>query len=147
MAHGPQPRGGDHRASILLVEDTDIVRRSTQELLEAEGCAVTLAGDGAAAITSYAAAPSAFDVVLLDMTLPGLSGLETLRALEALDPTVRVVLTSGYRLEAADAVTSERVVFLPKPFVVDELMAAITRLLGRGGGRGGPEDGSRSQGG
>ncbi len=129
-SRNPGSRGPDMRASILLVEDTDIVRRSTRELLEAVGCGVTLAVDGPSALAAFATSPGGFDIVLLDMTLPGMSGMETLRALEALDPTVRVVLTSGYRLEAADALTSDRVVFLPKPFVMDELLACIDGLLG-----------------
>jgi len=129
-SRAPGSRGGSDRVSILLVEDTDIVRRSTHELLEAVGCGVSVAQDGPTALAQFAARPEAFDVVLLDLTLPGMTGLETLRGLEALDPDVRVVLTSGYRLEATEEVTSDRVVFLPKPFVMDELLACIDGLMG-----------------
>jgi CheY-like chemotaxis protein len=74
--------------------------------------------------------------VLLDLTMPEMDGLETLRALRALDPKARIVLSSGYseqsvrRRMSGDGPTG----FLQKPFVEDDLKAAIESAMRAGGG-------------
>jgi CheY-like chemotaxis protein len=71
------------------------------------------------------------DVALVDLSMPGLGGPETVRALHALRPALPVVLTSGYsEAEARDRVGVDRVAFLQKPFEVEDLVARISGALG-----------------
>ena len=72
------------------------MRRSAKRLLTLMGCTVTEASNGAEAVAAVKATPAAFDVVLMDMTMPEMDGLEATRHIAALAPALPVVLSSGY---------------------------------------------------
>ena len=97
-ARGGPPRG----ARILVVEDEDAVRRVAGALLHAAGYEVVEAVDGEEAVRRFAETPLAFDLVLLDLMLPRLSGKEVLRRVRALRPDVPVLLSSGNVHEGLD---------------------------------------------
>jgi len=116
---------------VLIVEDDLGVRRLVTIHLEEQGLGVTAASTAAAAMTELHHA--AFDVVILDLTLPDGSGLDVLRALRELGSTAHVVIMSGTRGEA------ERVTalglgaddYVVKPFFVRELTARILAVQRR----------------
>lgn len=116
--------------TILVVEDETLVRETLAEALESEGFRVRSAGDGAEALEAFRAEPP--DLVLLDLMLPGLSGIEVCRIMRAESGVPIVMLTArdseldkvvGLELGADDYVT--------KPFSLRELTARIRALLRR----------------
>jgi CheY-like chemotaxis protein len=116
--------------TILLVDDEPAVRTLVSIVLHKRGYRVLEAEDGPRALDAYRRQQGQIDLVLLDVIMPGLSGPETLRQLRALDPTARVVFTSGAH---ANALTEEdraqSLGFFAKPFHLNELADAIGAVL------------------
>ncbi len=81
-------------ARILVIDDDDGVRSLVSEELSHEGHAVSVAADGWAGLRAVAAAPP--DLVLLDLKMPGLGGLDVLQRLKAAHPTLPVLLFTAY---------------------------------------------------
>jgi CheY-like chemotaxis protein len=118
-------------ARILVVEDEDAVRKVVGTLLRAVGHEVTEAADGEEAVRRFTATPAAFDLVVLDLVLPRLSGKEVLRRFRAVRPDVPVLLTSGNvheGLEDPEVRAGIRGV-LPKPYLPADLHAAVRAAL------------------
>ena len=116
---------------VLVVDDDRAVRESLRRSLEFNGYAVALASDGAEALASISG--SAPDVVVMDVMMPRLDGLETTRALRKAGNDVPIlVLTArdavGDRVEGLDAGADD---YLTKPFALQELLARLRALLRR----------------
>jgi PAS domain S-box-containing protein len=116
---------------ILVIDDEDPVREAVSDILDMEGIPVLAAADGAAGLELYYQRQAEIRLVLLDLSMPGLSGEETFHALRRINPDVRVVLSSGYsQTEAARRFTDQPVAgFLQKPYDVDALIAEVWRHL------------------
>ena len=116
---------------VLVVDDQEVVRRLARRALERAGLSVVTADDGAEALELFEADPHRFDLVLLDLTMPRVSGEETFAAMRRKLPGVRVLLMSGYNAQD----TTSRFVgkglagFLQKPFTAQELVAKVAALL------------------
>ena len=118
---------------ILLIEDDEKVARAVSTGLEAERFAVDRAGDGLEGL--HTARLGTYDLIILDLMLPGLSGTELLKRLRQADSDVPVLI-----LTARDAV-SEKIAnfqagaddYLTKPFAFAELVVRVNALLRRGG--------------
>jgi CheY-like chemotaxis protein len=121
---------GGQRRLVLVVDDDETVRTVTRRMLEQGGFSVILAADGSQAIETYRATP-AISLVIMDMTMPRMDGEECFRELRHLDPTVRVLLTSGYNEQDA----TERFVgkglagFIQKPYRPADLVAKVEAAL------------------
>ncbi len=128
------------RLTLLLVDDEEIVREMVKEVLQAEGHLVLCAADGATAIDVFGDHARDIDVVLLDLSMPGLSGEETYACLREIEPAVRVILSSGYdKDEAIRRFGGDGPLgFIQKPYRPHELLAEIERCLGRGPQGGAP---------
>jgi DNA-binding NtrC family response regulator len=128
----PEPALPDG-AQILVIDDEESVCLSAQRMLEFLGHHVQVATDGHRGLALYAAEPSKFHLVLLDLTMPHPDGIETLRALRQNHPDAHVLMMSGYseqefyRRSGLDASTD----FIQKPFRVDDLRLAVNRCLAR----------------
>ena len=120
----------DVRASILLVDDDDAFRKRMTRALTDRGFDVRAAHDYDAAMESARADSPQFAVV--DLKMPGRSGLEVVRDLKAIDETTRIVVLTGYGsiATAVEAVKLGATHYLPKPADVDEILAALTREEG-----------------
>ncbi|MBI2388751.1 MAG: MASE1 domain-containing protein [Deltaproteobacteria bacterium] len=120
------PEGGGLR--VLVVDDEQGIRSVARTLLTAEGWDVTVASDAREAQQRVNDA-GPFDVVLLDVTLPDGSGVDVHQSLRARDPSLPVVLMSGYsdRLLAGRALDDVR--FLQKPFRGPELLGALREAI------------------
>jgi len=123
------------RQRVLVVDDDKAVRESLRRSLEFNGYDVATAADGAEALAGLAAAGSvsAPDVVVMDVMMPRLDGIETTRALRAAGNDVPIlVLTArdavGDRVEGLDAGADD---YLTKPFALQELLARLRALLRR----------------
>jgi two-component system, OmpR family, response regulator MprA len=119
------------RPRVLVVDDDRAVRESLRRSLEFNGYAVSLASDGAEALAGIGS--QAPDVVVMDLMMPRLDGLETTRALRAAGNDVPIlVLTArdavGDRVEGLDAGADD---YLTKPFALQELLARLRALLRR----------------
>jgi CheY-like chemotaxis protein len=124
-AAAPARRG----AVVLLIDDEAVIREMVGEVLEQEGLSVLSAADGATGVSLFRENRERVDVVLLDLSMPGMSGEETYRRLRELDPGVRVILSSGFdRHEAAArfAATGPSG-FIQKPYRPEQLLAEIDR--------------------
>ncbi len=127
----------DALVTVLLVEDDDRLAALTAEYLGRSGLAVTRAGDGEAALEL--AARQRFDVVLLDVMLPGLDGVEVCRRLRARSDVPVIMITA--RGEEADRVMGLEGGaddYVAKPFSPRELLARIRAQVRRARGQSGP---------
>ena len=115
--------------SILVVDDEAPIRQMMAAVFQAEGHRVRSAADGEAAL--LAVAESLPDVVILDLTLPGLSGAEVLRQLRTDGVNVAVIVVSAALHGASMAATAGADAYLAKPFDLDELVSEVMRLAGR----------------
>ncbi|NLI78882.1 MAG: PAS domain S-box protein [Candidatus Riflebacteria bacterium] len=127
---GPAP---DWRGSgiILLVDDQETIRSVGTALLQGLGFSVVTAADGVEALEILAAAPDRFVLVLLDLTMPRLDGVETFQAMVQRGLRVPVVMVSGYtEQEVSGRLGAVRPAgFLQKPFQQAGLTAVLSRLL------------------
>ena len=114
--------------SILYVEDNDELRETFCEMLEGEGREIVACADGEAALALWEA--RAFDVVLTDISLPGMSGTDLARRILAKAPNSWIVLCSGYQYRHGLTALGPNVRSLPKPFELEELDALIGEITG-----------------
>ena len=116
---------------ILLVDDEKMVLEVSRELLAALGYRVYLAGSGQEAIALFREKQEEIDLVILDMVMPGISGGETFDRLRAINPAIRVLLSSGYSIEgqAHQILTRGCNGFLQKPFKFEELSQKVREIL------------------
>jgi CheY-like chemotaxis protein len=94
----PEVRPG--RGTILLIDDEPLVRESGRELLRTLGWEVVEACDGREGVEIFAREHRRIDLVLVDMEMPRLRGVDCLRELRVIDPQVRAVLCSGFARDA-----------------------------------------------
>ena len=116
---------------VLLVDDDDDNRELMGELLELAGFAVARAGSGAEALAALAAAP--VDVLVTDVGMPGMGGLELARAAKRLAPAVPVIAVTGWgeRGDVADARGHEIDAILVKPVDPDALTNTVREVARR----------------
>jgi DNA-binding response OmpR family regulator len=115
---------------VLVVEDEKKAASFIRKALQAEGFAVDVLHDGATALTAIAHTP--FDVVVLDIMLPGRDGLSVVRQLRERGNKAPVLLLSarGEVSEKVEGLNAGADDYLPKPFALEELVARV-RALGR----------------
>ncbi|MBS0201272.1 MAG: PAS domain S-box protein [Planctomycetes bacterium] len=117
--------------TILLVDDEVFIIQMTASVLEASGYRVITARDGAAAVSLYEQHRDEVDVILLDMMMPGLDGLQTLDGIRRIDPEVPVIACSGLRTaqREMDALERGARLFIPKPYTEEQLLRALEDVL------------------
>jgi PAS domain S-box-containing protein len=119
---------------ILLVDDEKNVRISTDLLLRGFGFEVIVARDGAEAVEVFRSQSGRIDAVLLDLTMPRMDGMETLKELRRIDPEVPVVLASGYgstQLDTEPQRSGGPDAVLPKPYAAEGLLSTLRRVIHR----------------
>lgn len=128
LAGQPAPSA---QGTILVADDEPAVRLVVKGMLECMGFAVLTAGDGRQAVQAFADHADEIDAVLLDLTMPGLSGEQALDELRRIRPRAKVVLCSGFgEAEMAQRFGARsQAAFLQKPFDYDTLAAKLKSLL------------------
>jgi PAS domain S-box-containing protein len=127
---GPD-RSSRGKETILFVDDEEMIRDLGVQILTMQGYRVLTAGNGPQAIEMFLAEGETVDLVLLDLTMPNMSGLEVLERIRKINPRAKVVLSSGHR--ADEAHSPERIsgasAFLPKPYRADVLIRIVRDVL------------------
>ena len=117
------------KTKVLVVDDSALARRTLRQILESADCEVAEAEDGLSALERYALERP--DVVLLDLVMRGMYGLDVLEKLRELDPAVKVVVVT------ADIQTSSQELvgqagakaFVNKPFDREEILGTLDAVL------------------
>ena len=110
---------------ILLVDDDEAVRTVIGEQLRDVGADVEIAGSGEAALEIGSRAEATFDVILSDFAMPGMNGLETIRAIRKKLPSIRAVLMTGYADDEVLDAHEDRTVLVRKPTTLNDLVAVL----------------------
>ncbi|HEX4951699.1 MAG TPA: PAS domain S-box protein [Blastocatellia bacterium] len=129
LANPELPTG--HGELILIVDDELAIREVTKATLEAFNYQVLIASDGTEALATYAQRGNEIKLVLTDMMMPFLDGPATIRALQKLNPNIKIIASSGLAdngkaVEAADLGVRH---FLSKPYTADRLLKLLAEIL------------------
>ena len=118
-------------ATILLVEDDEIIRSLTRQMLEENGYRVLAASDGLSALNSIQSNSGHFDLVLTDVVMKGMSGPEMVRQLSQTRPDLKVIYMSGYtgELISEQDFSQPGMVLLEKPFTRSSLLKTVEQSL------------------
>ncbi len=122
MAEAPTPK-------ILVVDDEEIIRIGCQRILEDSNFQVDLAENGRIGLEKVKA--SSYDLVLMDLMMPEMNGMELLDEIQKLDKKIVCIVITGFATieTAVDAVKKGAYDYLPKPFTPDEFRAKVNRGL------------------
>lgn len=115
---------------LLIVDDSNVIRNKIARSLTRFGIEIVgLVANGKDAVTRFSATRP--DVVTMDLTMPGMDGLECIRAITRIDPTVRILVVSALadKSTAIQALKEGAQGFLCKPFTDEELTEAIGELI------------------
>ena len=117
--------------SLLVVDDEDPLRQLLQMALTRKGYRVTCACNGLEAIDFIANRNCVLDAVLLDLNMPGATGLEVLKVIKAIRPELKVLVLSGHLTEESRNEIEQlgQNCFVPKPYTLDDLGRRLRRLL------------------
>ncbi|HEX8852930.1 MAG TPA: ATP-binding protein, partial [Pyrinomonadaceae bacterium] len=117
---------------VLVVDDEEAIRQITKGTLETFGYRVLTAADGTEAVALYAERREEIAVVLTDMMMPFMDGAATIRALQRMNPRVKIIAASG--LASNDRVAASAgtgvALFLAKPYTAERLLTALAEVLG-----------------
>ncbi|PMB00482.1 hybrid sensor histidine kinase/response regulator [Fischerella thermalis CCMEE 5268] len=116
---------------ILVVDDEPAIQEITRASLETHNYKTLVASDGIEAIALYAQNRDKISAVLMDIMLPSLDGLTAIRTLQKINPSVKIVATSGLASSSklAEASTTNISGFLSKPYTVKELLLTLQKVL------------------
>jgi len=117
---------------VLVVDDESTIRRACERILGEAGIEAGTAQRGEEALVALRS--GGVDAVVLDLKMPGMGGMETLRRIRAEWPRLPVVVITGYATGGTkgECVEEGRVVWLPKPFDPDQLLAALAEAADSG---------------
>ncbi len=134
MAERDEPEEESSGATILLVEDDEVVRDMIQFVLRSKGYRVHSANNGPEALEIWAKRGDEVDLLITDQVMPGkVTGVDLATRLRRERPTLKVIYVSGYGPEIERLDCREReTVFVAKPFDVKALTGAIRSLLKNG---------------
>ncbi|HEV3237133.1 MAG TPA: PAS domain-containing protein, partial [Gemmataceae bacterium] len=120
------------RERLLIVDDEAMIRNLTRDILQNFGYQVMLAEDGQQALEIYSGHSDGIDLVLLDLTMPRMSGRDALKKMILVNPKVRALLSSGYSAEPSLLSEYPQVLgFVNKPYRPEDLARAVRAALDR----------------
>ncbi len=123
-------KGAAIPAHILVVDDDPRVREVIKDVISKKGVTVVLVGTGEEALVEIR--KRRFDLIFLDLVLPGMSGVETLRAIKEADPEPLVAIVTGYGDDsiAVEAMSMSPLVLIQKPFSVRDIHKVLRFVAG-----------------
>lgn len=128
---GSSPLQFGHTQSVLVVDDVGVVRRAAFRLLSEAGFRVFEAASASEAIEVLSTARPRVALVLVDVVMPEVNGVDLVRMIQARWPAIRVIFMSAYGAEVLvqEGLEHPNVMFLAKPFTRDELLKKVTLAL------------------
>jgi signal transduction histidine kinase/CheY-like chemotaxis protein len=116
---------------ILVIDDEEPVREAVTDIMALHNIDVITAVNGQDGISLFAQYKNDVQLVLLDMSMPGMNGVDTLEGLRQIDPEVRIILSSGYSQQqiAHEVTVGSHTGFLPKPYDVNTLINKVWQYL------------------
>jgi len=116
-------------ATIMIVDDAAFVRSKCAQFLTQNGYQVVEAATGTEAVAKYK--EKKIDVVLLDITMPDIDGLQTLKELVSFDPNVKVAMLTAMDQQAIimECLKTGAKDFIVKPFDADQVVSAVKKML------------------
>jgi len=122
-------KGGSE--TILVVDDEVSIRELAVQILQRHGYQVFAADCGEAALETFRTRPGGIDLVILDLGMPGMGGLNCLRGLSKIDASVRVLIASGYSVDGSvqECLESGAAGYIGKPYRLKDLLAKVRTVL------------------
>ena len=119
--------------TILVIDDEEPTREVLADILEAYGASVLRAEDGSIGVRHYEQNKDRVELIILDLSMPGMSGVEVAAQLRAIDPRARIIMSSGYteedvRLRFPSLQCNG---FIQKPYKPAALQSICSRVLGQ----------------
>ena len=132
MKHGRKLPTG-HGELILVIDDEAAICEIAKGTLETYGYRAITASDGTEAVAMYAQHKDEIKAVLTDMMMPYMDGPATIRALQKMNPQVKIIASSGLteNSRATEAAGAGVKIFLPKPYTAEQLLNALAELLNK----------------
>ena len=121
------------QVKILVIDDEQIMRDGCARILSKNGCSVLTAENGSVGLAKLQESHKEIDIILLDLMMPGMSGMEVLEKIQALDDTLLIIIITGYATvaSAVEAMKKGAYDFIAKPFTPDQLRIVVKRALER----------------
>src|SRR4030067_3308410 len=121
------------QVNVLVIDDEQIMREGCFRILSKDGWGVITAENGKQGLDHIQARSEEIDVILLDLMMPGMSGMEVLDHVRAIHPNLLIIVITGYATveSAVEAMKKGAYDFIPKPFTPDQLRIVVRRALER----------------
>ena len=115
--------------SVLICDDSMLIRKKLRELLEENGCQVLEAQNGVECVNVYRESKPA--AVFMDIVMPQSDGLQALRQIKEFDPKAKIIMLSstGTAAKLVEALKSGAVDFIQKPYEKDQIINALTKAI------------------
>ncbi len=126
----PEPSRGS--GTILVVDDEEMIRGLGKSIFEADGYSVALAESGEKALDLFRQGARRFDLVILDLGMPGMGGRKCLEEMRRLDPAVKILVASGYSesQNAPEVLDAGACGFIAKPYTAQGILGRVRMILG-----------------
>jgi PAS domain S-box-containing protein len=121
------PQG--HGELVLIVDDDPAIRQANQSILESYHYKTLVAKDGAEAIALYTHHQTEIDIVLMDVMMPNVDGITVVRALQKMNPMVKIIALSGLPANRDPVLAAGATLFLPKPCNLGDLLQYLHSLI------------------
>ena len=127
MIPAPNEKTAATTCTVLFVDDEDVLLEIGRQMLEHLSHTVIEAQSGKEAISEFTQHKDRIDLIILDIVMPGISVTDTFKRLKAIDPQVRVLISSGFTIDgtASSLLSDGANGFLQKPFSIQELSTNI----------------------
>ena len=116
---------------VLVIDDEEAVREAVCDILQFEGLDVITAVNGENGLTAFTRLKDEVDLILLDLSMPGMGGAQTFTEIKKIDPNVKVIISSGFdKSEASQPLNCNGSTgFLQKPYDMIHLLTIIRKFL------------------
>jgi len=117
--------------AVLVVDDEQMIRTIAEKILRRAGFEVLVASSGVQAVDIFRSHGESVELAVVDMSMEGMSGLDTIRELRRIDPQLSVIISSGNELSMSDIPRelSENTFFLQKPYRAGQLSDFVLKVL------------------
>jgi DNA-binding NtrC family response regulator len=129
MGKDEQENSMNDTRNVLIVDDETVIREGMRRILENDGYHVELSASGKAAIEKIQ--EQHFHLVITDLKMPGMDGIEVLKTIKILQPDVPVIIITGYVTvdTAVEAMRNGAVDYLAKPFTPDQISEKVRKAV------------------